>query len=113
MGVQRVDLTPLCHRCAEIADLARQAVARIRPEARVRSAPATIQELAAQAWPGNLHELTMVTTHAVAHRVVGDIGLADLPEAYRSTTPQKPLAGMEGLNVTPSCAPWPTLMATR
>ncbi len=93
--VERIDLAPLRNRSTEIPDLAMKAVSRIRPDAQVRLAPGTIQALSAQPWPGNFHELTMVMTHAIAHRAVGDIAVADLPEAYRCPAPDKQLAGLE------------------
>lgn len=91
--VQQVELAPLAQRGSEMQILAAHAVRLANPAARLRLTPSVIEALAAQTWPGNLHELRAVMADVVAHRSTGDVVLADLPAAYRTTA----RAGLSGL----------------
>ncbi len=91
--VQAIELAPLSQRGSEMQDLAAHAVRLANPAARLRLTPSVIEALAAQSWPGNLHELRAVMADVVAHRSTGDVVLGDLPAAYRTGA----RAGLSGL----------------
>ena len=95
MCIQRVDLPDLADRGSQMSALAERAIREVNPQAQVRLTPSVIEVLAAQRWPGNLHELKAVMTHVARCRDSGAVVLSDLPEAYRLPPPDKPLAGRE------------------
>lgn len=95
MCIQHVDLLRLSERGQEMNELAKRAIHELNPGAKIRLTPSVLEALAAQAWPGNLHELRAVMAHVISGRTTGDVTLLDLPEAYRVAAPEKPLAGLE------------------
>jgi transcriptional regulator of acetoin/glycerol metabolism len=113
MCVRRVDLKPLRDRGSEMRELAHCALRGVRPDAQFRLKPSVIEALTAQRWPGNLHELKAVMTHVAERRATGDVVLSDLPEAYRATTPDRPLGVASEPSATPSSGPWKHVTATR
>lgn len=94
MCVQRVDLKDLRERGSEIHQLASRMLRESTPESRARLTPSVLEVLAAQSWPGNLHELRAVMTHVSQRRTAGDVTLAELPDTYRFACPEKPLPGL-------------------
>ncbi|WP_051399753.1 sigma-54-dependent Fis family transcriptional regulator [Haloechinothrix halophila] len=91
--VAHVELPPLRRRREELPALVDRMARALRADAAVRFTPSALTALAAQQWPGNLRELSMVVRHAVTARSAGDITAADLPEAYRG--------GVEARSLTP------------
>ncbi|MCX2184586.1 transcriptional regulator [Streptomyces sp. SKN60] len=79
----RIELPPLRARCEELPSLIVELVRRLRPDARLRFTPGTLEALAAHPWPGNLHELREVLLHVLDHRSAGDVTPRDLPPALR------------------------------
>ncbi len=61
----------------------------------MRFTPSALTALAAQQWPGNLRQLSMVVQHAVGARSAGDITVANLPESYRHTSEARSLTPWE------------------
>lgn len=94
MCVQRVDLKDLRERGSEIHRIADRMLRESAPPSGARLTPSVVGALATQSWPGNLHELQAVMTHVAHRRIAGDVTLADLPDAYRVTREEKPLAGL-------------------
>lgn len=91
--VAHVELPPLRRRREELPALVERMARDLRPEADVRFTPSALAALAAQQWPGNFRELSMVVRRAVEARSAGDITVADLPETYRN--------GAEARSLTP------------
>ncbi|WP_454197623.1 sigma-54-dependent Fis family transcriptional regulator [Nocardia sp. Marseille-Q1738] len=93
--LQRVELPPLRNRGPEIATISERLVRHLDPTAHLRLLPSVIEILAAQPWPGNLHELKAVLAHVVRHRREGDVTVGDLPEPYRMASRVRRLSGRE------------------
>lgn len=94
-AITREELAPLAARRTEIPDLAASMLREVAATASVHLTPGAVHALAAHDWPGNLRELKAVVAHAAARRSTGGIALSDLPEAYRATTPARPLAALD------------------
>ncbi|WP_329568048.1 sigma-54-dependent Fis family transcriptional regulator [Streptomyces sp. NBC_01361] len=91
----RIELAPLRARREELPALVNAVVRRLCPQGRPRFTPRTLEALAAQAWPGNLHELEAVLRHVLDHRTTGDVTPQDLPETHRRGTRLRTLGLME------------------
>lgn len=91
--VAHVELPPLRRRREDLPALVERMVRDLRPEVDVRFTPSALTALAAQQWPGNLRELSMVVRHTVEAHSAGDITVTDLPETYRN--------GAEARSLTP------------
>ena len=90
----RDDLRPLRVYGAEFGALVTAVLAELRPGHNLRLTPSAMRILAAQPWPGNLHELRSVLVGAVRGRSVGDITPEDLPVHMR-TAPRRRLTVIE------------------
>lgn len=95
MVVEQRELIDLQDRTGEIESLAMHLVKDIEPQADIRLLPSVIEALATRAWPGNLHELRAVMVDVLKRRNSGDVTVRDLPQAYRTTTRTRNLAGRE------------------
>ncbi|MFR9752517.1 sigma-54-dependent Fis family transcriptional regulator [Nocardia sp. 004] len=93
--LHRVELPPLRDRGTELAEIAKRIVRELDPTADIRLLPSVIEVLAAQPWPGNLHELKAVLAHVVRHRHKGDVTVGDLPAPYRLASRVRRLSGRE------------------
>lgn len=93
--LHRVELPPLRHRGPELAAIAERLVGELDPTAHIRLLPSVIEVLAAQPWPGNLHELKAVLAHVVRRRHEGDVTVGDLPAPYRLASRVRRLSGRE------------------
>ena len=96
-ATRREEMLSLASRREEIPAVAAAMLADIEPDQHVRLMPSTIAALAAQAWPGNMHELRAVLEHAVQRRWGDAIGVKDLPDGYRSDVPERPTAPLEAV----------------
>ena len=96
-ATRREEMLSLASRREEIPAVAATMLADIEPDQHVRLMPSTIAALAAQAWPGNMHELRAVLEHAVQRRWGDAIGVKDLPDGYRSDVPERPTAPLEAV----------------
>ncbi len=93
--LRRVELPPLRERGPELATIAQRMVRELDPTAGIRLLPSVIEVLAAQPWPGNLHELKAVVSYVLQRRRVGDVTVGDLPAAYRLVSRVRRLSGRE------------------
>lgn len=95
LAMIREELVPLAARRKDIPALATAMLSEVAPNRALHLAPSLIQALAAQSWPGNLRELKAVIHHLAQQRSVGALTLADLPEQYRSPSPDHPLTALD------------------
>ncbi|WP_416566299.1 sigma-54-dependent Fis family transcriptional regulator [Nocardia testacea] len=93
--LRRVELPALRDRGPEIASFAERIVRELDPTAHIRLLPSVIEVLAAQPWPGNLHELKAVLAYVVGRRHEGDVTVGDLPASYRLASRVRRLSGRE------------------
>ncbi|WP_435593414.1 sigma-54-dependent Fis family transcriptional regulator [Nocardia sp. bgisy118] len=92
---ERVEIPPLRDRIAELPAITKDLLRELDPAADVRLLPSVIELLAAQPWPGNLHELKAVLAHILQHRHQGDVTVRDLPDRYRVASRARSLSGRE------------------
>lgn len=95
MAMVRDELVPLAARRQDIPGLAAAMLKEVAPGRPVHLAPSLVQALAAQSWPGNLRELNAVVNHLAQQRSAGALTVADLPEHYRSTSPECRLTALD------------------
>ncbi len=91
----REELLPLAARRGQIPDLAAAMLREVAADRPVHLAPSAVRALSAHAWPGNLRELRSVVAQAAGSRAAGAITVADLPAAYRSPVPGRPLTALD------------------
>jgi sigma-54 dependent transcriptional regulator, acetoin dehydrogenase operon transcriptional activator AcoR len=91
----REELMPLSSRRSDIPELAAAMLRSVAASDSVHLTPGAIQALTAHEWPGNLRELKAVVAAAASCRCSGGIALSDLPEQYRCTTPEVPMAALD------------------
>lgn len=90
---EHVSLAPLAQRVTELPAIAQELLTGLGTGCHL--APAALQALSGQPWPGNLRELRSVLDHAVAGRNSGAICCEDLPAQYRHAKPARPMAAIE------------------
>jgi DNA-binding NtrC family response regulator len=80
-----INLPPLRDRGADVIELAKHMVQRVRPHAKPDDAPftpETLKLLLAHSWPGNVRELANVIEHAAILCDAGPIGVEHLPGRF-------------------------------
>lgn len=90
---ERITIPQLRHRLGELPEIAQAILDELAPGLVLTST--ALEALVAAEWPGNLTELRVVLTRAVDARSSNRLGLADLPEAYRTSSRVSRLAGRE------------------
>lgn len=93
--IERIALPALAQRPQELGDLAARMLHSLEPGTSLHLTPAALRALSSQPWPGNLRELRAVLEHVTRRRSTGGIAIDDLPEAYRSSAPARPMAPIE------------------
>lgn len=93
--LERVALPPLAERGPQLHDLATRALREVAPASTARLTPTVVEALAAQEWPGGLHELRAVMRYVGSRRSAGDVTLADLPATHRAVARPRSMAGLE------------------
>ena len=94
-ATRREETLPLAARRQDIPAIAARMLHELEPTAQLHLTPSAITALSAQSWHGNLRELRAVMAHAAQRRWTEAISVSDLPEAYRSSQPEKPIAPLE------------------
>lgn len=90
---ERITVPQLRQRLGELPEIAQAMLDELAPGVVLTSS--ALEALVAGEWPGNLTELRVVLTRAVEARSSNRLGLADLPEAYRTSSRVSRLAGRE------------------
>ncbi|MBM7516874.1 sigma-54-dependent Fis family transcriptional regulator [Nocardioides nitrophenolicus] len=88
-------LTPLASRPQEIPELVRAMLVDLGADPSLHFTPGALGALSSQPWPGNLRELRAVVEHVVRRRRTGAVVVDELPEAYRTQEPARPLAPID------------------
>lgn len=91
----RVELLPLSSRRGEIPALVASMLREADADSSLHFTPGALAALSAHNWPGNLRELRAVVTEVIRNRRTGAVVLKDLPEAYRTQQPIRPLAPID------------------
>ena len=81
-----IELPALRERTLEFSSIVMTLLSELRAPPSSRPTASALSILKAQPWPGNLAELRMVLRSAVDSRSMGDIGISDLPERYRTAS---------------------------
>ncbi|MBP1162700.1 transcriptional regulator of acetoin/glycerol metabolism [Rhodococcus sp. PvR044] len=90
---ERIAVPPLRQRLGELPEIAQAMLDEIEPGLSLTST--ALEALVAGEWPGNLTELRVVLTRTARDRASTRLGLADLPDAYRTSSRVSRLAGRE------------------
>lgn len=93
--VDRRSTAPLAHRLGELPQLVQTMLSTVGADPSLHLTPGALRALACHTWPGNLRELRSVIEYVVEHRRTGGAVIDDLPEAYRSLEPIRPLAPID------------------
>ncbi|UGT54961.1 sigma-54-dependent Fis family transcriptional regulator [Nocardia asteroides] len=91
----RVVLAPLTRRRGEIPELVATMLREAGADVSLHFTPGALAAMSAHDWPGNLRELHAVVAHVVRNRRAGAVVITDLPEAYRTQQPARPLAPID------------------
>lgn len=94
----QLEIPPLRHRRDELPAIVRQTLDELVPHRRLHVANGVWEILRGHRWPGNLRELRSVLEHVAAGVAGGDSGVVsveDLPHAYRTPRPARPLSLLE------------------
>lgn len=91
----RRSTVPLAHRLGELPQLVATILSAIGADASLHLTPGAMRALACHTWPGNLRELRSVIEYVVGRRRTGGALIDDLPSAYRSLEPLRPLAPID------------------
>lgn len=92
---RRVELAPLTNRLSELPALATEMLRDLGADRSLHLTPGVMRAFACLPWPGNLRELKAVLESVVARRRSGAVVLSDLPEAYRTIEPVRPMTPIE------------------
>ncbi|MGW6378950.1 sigma-54-dependent Fis family transcriptional regulator [Rhodococcus sp. NPDC055112] len=90
---ERIVVPPLRQRLGELPEIAQAMLDEIEPGLSLTST--ALEALVAGEWPGNLTELRVVLARTARDRSSTRLGLADLPDAYRTSSRVTRLAGRE------------------
>ncbi len=80
----RITLPPLRMRSEDLLLLIHHFLGRFSPGRELKILPEALDRLTAHGWPGNIRELENVMERAVLLAVDGSIGIAQLPEEFRT-----------------------------
>lgn len=93
--IESEDMASLANRSHELPVLVARMLKSLDADPSLHFTPSALRALSSQPWPGNLRELRAVLEHVVGHRSQGGVTVSDLPAAYQSSVPARPMSPIE------------------